>query len=79
MPVLSSNEVSAVRNSKIVSRRLQQTQLVFLEHNHIKKEVQMITNPLQTRAYDAVSGAPSFAVDPTKIGVEPALSSCQGQ
>ena len=31
-------------------------------------------NPLQQKAYDAVSAALSFAIDPAKIAVEPGLS-----
>src|SRR6185503_4053816 len=36
----------------------------------------MITNKLQKQAYDAVADALPFAIDPTKITVEPGLSYC---
>jgi hypothetical protein len=34
----------------------------------------MITNPYQRKAYDAVSAALPFAIDPSKITVEPGVS-----
>jgi hypothetical protein len=34
----------------------------------------MITNPYQRKAYDAVSAALPFAIDPAKITVEPGVS-----
>jgi len=34
----------------------------------------MITDPFQRKAYDAVSAALPFAIDPTKIAVEPGVS-----
>ena len=34
----------------------------------------MITNPFQKKAYDAVAAALPFAVDPSKITVEPGVS-----
>src|SRR5262252_4220676 len=37
----------------------------------------MITNPLQKKAYDAVSAALPFDIDPTKITVEPGVSYVQ--
>jgi crotonobetainyl-CoA:carnitine CoA-transferase CaiB-like acyl-CoA transferase len=39
----------------------------------------VITNTLQKRAYDAISDALPFAIDPTKITVEPGLSYCQSR
>ena len=34
----------------------------------------MITNPFQKKAYDAVAAALPFAIDPTKVTVEPGVS-----
>ena len=34
----------------------------------------MITNPFQKKAYDAVSAALPFAIDPAKVTVEPGVS-----
>ncbi len=39
----------------------------------------MITNKLQKRAYDAIADALPFAIDPTKITVEPGPSYCISQ
>src|SRR5262249_29458295 len=39
-----------------------------------RKAIQMITDPFQMKAYDAVSAALPFAIDPANITVEPGLS-----
>src|SRR5215469_4004753 len=39
-----------------------------------RRTIQMITNPFQKKAYDAVAAALPFEIDPSKITVEPGVS-----